>query len=313
MMQFTDSHCHLDDIAFSEQLSALLEQCQQLAINRIIVPSIAPDNFSQVLNLAKRCPDDLGNNLSNNTNTNLIKIYPCLGIHPWFLQTLNDSHLEQLSKLVIKSRQEIIAVGEIGIDGAIAKQAVNHGQTPEDNLHHQQHFFDFQLNLAKQQNLPVIIHHRQSHDKIMPFLKRYQLARAGIIHGFSGSYQQAKGYIDLGFKLGVGSTITYSRAKKTINTLKRLPLESLVLETDAPSMPLSREVTDKEEPTNNENTKDEKLEVHTSSSANPPAKSPANSPVNLIKIFEVLSTIRPESSEEIASQLEHNIEQIFFT
>ncbi len=313
MMQFTDSHCHLDDIAFSEQLPALLERCQQLAINRIIVPSIAPDNFSQVLKLAKLCADDLGKNLSNSTNFNPIKIYPCLGIHPWFLQTLNDSHLEQLSELVIKSRNEIIAVGEIGIDGAIAKQAVNHGQTPEDNLHHQQHFFDFQLNLAKQQNLPVIIHHRQSHDKIMPFLTRYQLAKTGIIHGFSGSYQQAKGYIDLGFKLGVGSTITYSRAKKTINTLKRLPLESLVLETDAPSMPLSREVKGEGIVTNNENTRHEKLEVLTSSSANLPANSPANSPVNLINIFEVLSTIRSESPEEIAVQLEDNIEQIFFT
>ncbi len=301
MMQFTDSHCHLDDIAFSEQLPALLAQCQQLAINRIIVPSIAPDNFTQVLNLAKRCRD----NLSNITNTNPIKIYPCLGIHPWFLQALNDSHLQTLSELVIKSRNEIIAVGEIGIDGAIAKQAVNHGQTPEDNLHHQQHFFDFQLNLAKQQNLPVIIHHRQSHDKIMPFLKKYQLERKGIIHGFSGSYQQAMGYIDLGFKLGVGSTITYSRAKKTINTLKRLPLESLVLETDAPSMPLSREVTGEEVLTNNEGKEQKKLETLVSS--------PANSPVNLIKIFEVLSTIRPESSEEIANQLEHNINQIFFT
>ncbi|AAZ27843.1 TatD family hydrolase [Colwellia psychrerythraea] len=300
-MQFTDSHCHLDDIAFSEQLPALLAQCQQLAINRIIVPSIAPDNFTQVLNLAKRCRD----NLSNITNTNPIKIYPCLGIHPWFLQALNDSHLQTLSELVIKSRNEIIAVGEIGIDGAIAKQAVNHGQTPEDNLHHQQHFFDFQLNLAKQQNLPVIIHHRQSHDKIMPFLKKYQLERKGIIHGFSGSYQQAMGYIDLGFKLGVGSTITYSRAKKTINTLKRLPLESLALETDAPSMPLSREVTGEEVLTNNEGTEQEKLETVVSS--------PTNSPVNLIKIFEVLSTIRPESSEEIANQLEHNINQIFFT
>ena len=201
-MQFTDSHCHLDDKAFKEYLPTLLTQCAELDINRIIVPSIAPDNFNQVLSLAKRHHDTP------------IKIYPCLGIHPWFLQKLNDSHLEQLSAIVVKSRDEIIAIGEIGIDGAIAKQAVNHGQTPEDNLHHQQHFFDFQLSLAKQQNLPVIIHHRQSHDKIMPLLKRYQLARTGIIHGFSGSYQQAKGYIDLGFKLGVGSTITYSRAKK---------------------------------------------------------------------------------------------------
>ena len=305
MMQFTDSHCHLDDAVFNEQLPALLAQCQQLAINRIIVPSIAPENFTQVLKLAKRYSDHLSNNP--------IKIYPCLGIHPWFLQALDDSHLKHLSDSVTQARNEIIAIGEIGIDGTIAKNAVDHGQTPEDNLHHQQHFFDFQLNLAKQQNLPVIVHHRQSHDKIMPFLKKYQLEKKGIIHGFSGSYQQAKGYVDLGFKLGVGSTITYSRAKKTINTLKRLPLESLVLETDAPSMPLSREVIGKKVLTSNEGNEQKNIEIMADSPTNDRLNSPANSPVNLIKIFEVLTTIRPESSEEIADQLEHNIEQIFFT
>jgi TatD DNase family protein len=296
MMQFTDSHCHLDDIAFSEQLPALLTQCQQLAIDRIIVPSIAPNNFNQVLSLAKKHHD------------NPINIYPCLGIHPWFLQPLNDSHLKQLSESVNKSRNDIVAIGEIGLDGAIAKNAESHGQTPEENWKHQQHFFDFQLNLAKQQNLPVIVHHRQSHDKIMPFLKRYKLDRAGIIHGFSGSYQQAKAYIDLGFKLGVGSTITYSRAKKTINTFKRLPLESLVLETDAPSMPLSREVTSKEVLTANQGDELGKGGITINSLAN----SPANSPVNLIKIFEVLVTIRTEKSDEIAHQLERNVDQLFF-
>ena len=147
----------------------------------------------------------------------------------------------------------------------------------------------------------------------MPFLKRYQLAKAGIIHGFSGSYQQAKGYIDLGFKLGVGSTITYSRAKKTINTLKRLPLESLVLETDAPSMPLSPEVNSKKVLTSNEDNEQKKVEVTANSRGSEKINSPANSPVNLIRIFDVLTTIRPESPEEIANQLERNIEQVFFT
>ena len=298
MMQFTDSHCHLDDSVFSEQLPALLAQCAKLAINRIIVPAIAPDNFDKVLNLAKSHCDNL--------NDKPIKIHPCLGIHPWFLAGLNDTHLELLTEKVIQAKNDIIAIGEIGLDGAIIKRS----DDPEAELTKQQHFFDFQLNLAKQQDLPVIIHHRQSHDKIMPFLKRYQLNKAGIIHGFSGSYQQAKGYLDLGFKLGVGSTITYSRAKKTINTLKRLPLESLVLETDAPSMPLSSEVMGlevigKEELTNSEKTAQEKPETATNS--------PANSPVNLIKIFEVLSAIRAESAEEIANQLERNIEQVFFT
>ncbi|WP_232771522.1 TatD family hydrolase [Colwellia sp. 12G3] len=292
MMQFTDSHCHLDDIAFSEQLPALLAQCQHLAINRIIVPAIAPDNFNQVLSLAKR------------HHGNPLKIYPCLGIHPWFLQALDESHLKQLSESVNKSRNDIVAVGEIGLDGAIAKNAEHNGQTPEDNWNHQKYFFDFQLNLAKQHNLPVIVHHRQSHDKIMPFLKRYKLDRAGIIHGFSGSYQQAKGYIDLGFKLGVGSTITYSRAQKTINTIKRLPLDCLVLETDAPSMPLSKEVL-----THNQDNEQEENRITALSTAS----SEVNSPINLIKIFEVLTTIRPEKSDELANQLERNIEQVFFT
>ncbi|WP_232300015.1 TatD family hydrolase [Colwellia sp. MT41] len=297
MMQFTDSHCHLDDSVFSEQLPALLAQCATLAIKRIIVPAIAPDNFDKVLNLAQY------------HHNKPIKIYPCLGIHPWFLLGLNDTHLELLSEKVTQAKNDIIAIGEIGLDGAIIKRS----DDPAAELAKQQHFFDFQLNLAKQQNLPVIVHHRQSHDKIMPFLKRYQLNRAGIIHGFTGSYQQAKGYLDLGFKLGVGSTITYSRAKKTINTLKRLPLDCLVLETDAPSMPLSSEVmaadvTGKEILTNSELARQEKHRV----SAHSPANAPANSPVNLSKIFAVLSTIRVESAEEIASQLEVNIERIFF-
>ncbi|WP_245560654.1 TatD family hydrolase [Colwellia piezophila] len=300
MMQFTDSHCHLDDKAFQAQLPYLLKQCAELAINRIIVPAIAPNNFDNVLNLAKQ------------HHKNPIEIFPCLGIHPWFLQTLNDSHLELLSKKVTQSKEDIIAIGEIGIDGAIIKRS----DDPPAELAKQQHFFDFQLNLAKQHDLPVIIHHRQSHDKIMPFLQRYQLNKAGIIHGFTGSYQQAKAYVDLGYKLGVGSTITYSRAKKTINTIKRLPLSSLVLETDAPSMPLSNEVTGitvpafpEKEHTEMENTTVVSTELAKQENIAPPA----NSPVNIITIFELLTTIRTESAEELASQLERNIEQVFFS
>ena len=140
----------------------------------------------------------------------LLQLYPCLGIHPWFLSELTNSHLDLLTQRVKEEQNNIIAIGEIGIDGAISKRA----EKPEENLRKQQYFFDFQLNLAKEKNLPVIIHHRQSHDKIVPFLKKYNLEKVGVIHGFSGSYQQAKNYLDLGFKLGVGSTITYSRAKK---------------------------------------------------------------------------------------------------
>jgi len=269
---FTDSHCHLDDAAFSEKLPSLLARCLQHSIHRIIVPSIAPSNFESVLALCKA------------HHNNPIRLHPGLGIHPWFLETLTEVHLERLEAKIVQQRDNIIAIGEIGLDSAIVKKAAD----PAKNLAQQQYFFDFQLNLAKEQQLPVIVHHRQSHDKIIPFLKKYHLESSGVIHGFSGSYQQACAYLDLGFKLGIGSTITYSRAKKTIDTVKRLPLTSLLIETDAPGMPLSKEVlTD----TN---------------------KQQLNSPLHLNKIFEILVSIRTESANEIAAQVECNVERLFF-
>jgi TatD DNase family protein len=272
----------------------VLTQCANLSINRIIIPAISPENFDSVLSLA------------DNHHKKPIKLYPCLVIHPWFLDGLNDVDLECLATKVIKEKNRIVAIGETGIDGANIKRSIE----PDKELTKQLHFFDFQLNLAKQQNLPVIIHHRQSHQHIVPLLRRLKLARAGIIHGFTGSYQQAKDYLDLGFKLGIGSTITYSRAKKTINTIKRLPLESLVLETDAPSMPLSSEIMDSQitphkevgysSPISDEKTMQVNLAVQ------------ENSPINLIKIFNVLTVIRTESPEQISHQIEANIEHTFF-
>ena len=92
--------------------------------------------------------------------------------------------------------------------------------------------------MAKQFQLPVILHHRKSHDIILRQLRQYQLPKGGVIHAFSGSYQQAMQYIQLGFKLGVGGTITYERAVKTRAVMAKVPLDALVLETDAPDMPI---------------------------------------------------------------------------
>lgn len=266
--KYTDSHCHLDFEEFDHDRTAILQQCDLRQVHRIIVPSITPINWQKVLTLAT-------SSLITSTKTqSKCQLYACLGIHPWFLQHLNDEHLTQLATQVQRHQQHIIAIGETGIDGVIAKQ--------QNNLKQQQHFFDVQLQLAKQQNLPLIVHHRQSHQETIPMIKSAALSKGGIIHAFSGSYQQAKQYIDLGFSLGVGATITYERAKKTINAIKRVPLNSLVLETDAPAMPLSG------------------------------LQGKINSPVNIPLIFQQLCAIREESPSEIASQIETNIDNLFF-
>ncbi|MFQ3288576.1 MAG: TatD DNase family protein [Alteromonadaceae bacterium] len=268
-MNFTDSHCHLDFDAFSNERPQLISQCASANIHQIIIPATHPANWQTVLNLASK------------ENYHGCNLFACLGIHPWFLEGLTIAHLDDLARAVEQSTgpsienksKKIIAIGEAGIDGGIAKQ--------QDNLNQQIMFFNYQLALAKQYQLPVIVHHRQSHHYIIPLLKKAKLTAGGVIHAFSGSYQQAKEYIDLGFKLGVGGTITYPRAKKTINTISRLPLSSLVLETDAPSMPLYGK------------------------------QGKINSPLALIAVFETLVEIRKEEREIIAQQVEANVSQLF--
>ncbi len=287
MMQFTDSHCHLDFTELQDNRSELLSQCAQRNINRIIVPSVNPEHWQRVLSLPSQS--------SNST----VKISCCLGIHPWFL-ILQDNSLnkksannidlafneQQLKQAVIKhknSNNNIVAIGECGIDVFKAKKHTENEQALNSNLNLQQAFFEMQLHIAKKNNLPVIIHHCQSHQLIVPLLKKVRLSRAGVIHAFSGSYQQAKAYVDLGFKLGVGGTITYERSQKTINTVKRLPLSSLLLETDAPAMPPFGQ------------------------------QGLVNTPLNLITVFKALCTIRDEPETIIANQIESNVEQLFFS
>jgi TatD DNase family protein len=288
MMQFTDSHCHLDFPDFEDNLAQLLSQCQLNNINRIIVPSVNPEHWQRVLSL----PDQ--------AKSSTVKISSCLGIHPWFIILQNDlsnsnlaksksaknidlSFYEQLLKrAVIKHSNEIVAIGECGIDVFKAKKNTESEQALNDNLTLQQAFFEMQLQIAQENNLPVVIHHCQSHQLILPLLKKIKLNRAGVVHAFSGSYQQAKAYVDLGYKLGIGGTITYPRSKKTINAVKRLPLSSLLLETDAPAMPPFGQ------------------------------QGLTNTPLNLLTVFKALNNIRDEPEEVIAKQIESNVEALFF-
>lgn len=267
-MKFTDSHCHLDFKEFSLEESSspvsILTQCAERDIHRIIVPAVNPDNWEDVLALS---------NSNSKKPQSGCKVYAALGIHPWFLKGLLQEHLDNLAQIVSKNKTNIIAIGETGLDGVIAKQ--------QDNMNQQNLFFEFQLHLAQEHKLPVIVHHRRTHNETITLLKKVKVQQGGIIHAFSGSYQQACQYIDLGFKLGIGGTITYPRAEKTIKAIKRLPLSSLVLETDAPSMPLYG------------------------------FQGESNSPLRIINVFEKLVELREESDEEIAEKIEQNILKTF--
>ncbi|MDH5599995.1 MAG: TatD family hydrolase [Gammaproteobacteria bacterium] len=206
-MEIIDTHCHLDIEEFNPDRDEVLRRCRQNNISRIIVPAIISNSWGKLLELCKK---EKG-------------LYPALGLHPVFIQQHHDDDLLRLEELVNSACP--VAIGEIGLDFYL--------KNLDQQL--QLHFFEAQLKLAKKYDLPVILHVRKAHDQVLQLLKKIKV-KGGFSHAFNGSQQQARQYIDLGFKLGFGGTLTYKNASKIHQLAKSLPLEAIVLETDAPDM-----------------------------------------------------------------------------
>lgn len=210
-MRFIDSHCHLDFSEFDENRDALIDACQNAGIAHFVVPGISLAQSTQLLCFSQSYPS----------------VSIALGLHPYFLSQHQPHHLSELEQLAKIHANELVAIGECGLDRSI------------DNLDKQIALFEGQIELANQLALPLIVHHRQSHDLIARSFKRCKPKYGGVIHAFSGSQQQANSYIKQGFKLGVGGVISYPRAEKTRQVISNIAPQHLVLETDAPSMPLA--------------------------------------------------------------------------
>lgn len=205
---FTDTHCHLDAAEFTADHAEVVAAAQAAGVTRIVVPAVDRASFSRVTNLCRTYPF----------------CRPAYGIHPLFVSAAQPEDLAALREIL--GSGEAIAVGEIGLD---------HFVTPRDESR-QEEFFIEQLRLAQEFNLPVILHVRRAIDAVLKQL-RHIPQRAGIAHAFNGSRQQADEFIKIGFKLGFGGTLTFPRATRIRELAATLPIESIVLETDAPDIP----------------------------------------------------------------------------
>ena len=210
-MKLIDTHCHLDFPELSADIDAVLKRAHKAGVAKFVVPGVSADNWDAVLNL---CSEHAG-------------LYPALGLHPCFLTGEHTADIALLAA-TLKDNDQLGAVGEIGLDLFI----------PNANLQQQLAVLTPQLTLAKEHQKPVLLHVRKAHDPLLKQLRQLKLERGGLVHAFSGSEQQAKEYLKLGFKLGIGGAVTYERASKLRRLVAELPLESFVLETDSPDMPL---------------------------------------------------------------------------
>lgn len=254
-MHLIDSHCHLDFDAFAPDRAQVWERCEAAGVQRLIIPGVSIPQWRSLFALVRNQPD----------------WFAAVGVHPWWVKdlALEASRLQQ-ALTERAGHDRCVAIGECGLDAAI--------DTP---LAQQEVVFRAQLAAACDLHLPLIVHTHKTHARILALLKAYRPVRGGVIHAFSGSEEIAREYWQLGFYLGIGGTITYERAAKTRRAVAAVPLESLLLESDAPDMPLAGR------------------------------QGRRNSPEFLPLIAEQLAGLRDVAVETVAEQTRRNTELLF--
>jgi len=264
VISWIDTHCHLDAPEFASDRDAARDRARRAGVSRCIVPAVEKANFEAVRSLACQHGDSFA-----------------LGIHPLYVGRAMDEDLDALDEALSQASEDprLVAVGEIGLDHFV----------PGHDRARQERFFKAQLAIARRRDLPVIVHVRRSADALLKHLRHAGVR--GIAHAFNGSAQQAGEFVKLGFKLGFGGTVTYERALQIRRLAAELPLDAIVLETDAPDIPphwIYRTAQERE-------------------GGQPQAR---NEPAELPRIGQVLARLRGIAGEALAEATSRNAAEV---
>lgn len=208
---WTDTHLHLDASEYDSDRTAVVQRARELHVTRFVLPAVGAFNFDTVKKLAHHTAG---------------AVY-CLGIHPMFVEKAIPSDLVLLRQCIEGSLNDPLfaGIGEIGLDGFV----------PGLDFDKQVEFFHAQLKLAREFDLPVVMHVRKAQDPVLKGLRRFR-PKSGIAHAFNGSFQQAEQFLGLNMCLGFGGAATFTRALQLRRLLQHLPDEAIVLETDGPDI-----------------------------------------------------------------------------
>jgi TatD DNase family protein len=250
-MNLFDTHCHLDVPEFDADRNAIMQKCTRLGITRVLVPAIARATWGALLDLCSS--HDM--------------LFPALGLHPVFITQHEPGDVDELRKQIQAVRP--VAVGEIGLDFYI--------DDPDKPA--QLALCQAQLEVAQEFDLPVLLHVRKAHEDMLGLLKQTTV-KGGIVHAYNGSLQQAERYLSMGFRFGFGGTMTYENAARIHRLARELPLEAIVLETDAPDMVVAQH------------------------------RGERNSPEYLPLCRDALAKLRGVAADEIAAQTTSNANQV---
>jgi TatD DNase family protein len=251
-VEIVDSHCHLDDARFDPDRDRVLARAHAAGVAAMVVPGVTAASWMRTRQVTRGQPG----------------LYPAYGLHPYFLAEHRPQDLAALEAWI--ERERPVAVGECGLD--FFRRDLN----PDI----QERYFAAQLAIAAEAGLPVVIHARKAVDQVTKHLRRYPGLRADI-HSFAGSEQQARVLVELGSYLGIGTAVTFDRAHRLRRAVRAVPLEALLLETDAPDQPGAGH------------------------------RGERNEPAYLRQVLEVVAQVRDEDPERIAAATARNARVLF--
>lgn len=248
-----DTHAHYDDGQFDTDREELLGAMEAGGVGAIVDAGSTLESWDKILELTERYPF----------------IYGAIGIHPDEAGTLDEAGMERMAELL--DRDKIVAVGEIGLDYYWDKE--NHDV--------QKHWFIRQLDMAREKQMPVIIHSREAAADTMDIMKQHASGMKAVIHCYSYSAEMAKEYVKMGYYIGVGGVVTFKNAKKLKQVVQEIPLERILLETDCPYL------------------------------APVPFRGKRNSSLNLPYVAEAIAELKGTTAEEVIQQTEKNARELY--
>ncbi|MCC8685741.1 TatD family hydrolase [Xanthomonas campestris pv. raphani] len=251
-MRLIDSHCHLDAGEFDADRATVIARAQAAGVMQQVVPAITAASWPGLREACALAPG----------------LHPAYGLHPIFLDQHRPEHLELLAEWIARERP--CAIGECGLDFFL------------DGLdaQTQRHYFDGQLQLAKRFDLPLIVHARRAVEEVIARIKAVGGIR-GVVHSFAGSPEQAQQLWKLDFMIGLGGPVTYPRANRLRGLAAQMPLQHLLLETDAPDQPDAE------------------------------IRGQRNEPARLRTVLDCIAQLRGEPAEAIAAQTSANARRLF--
>ncbi len=252
-MQFIDTHVHLTDKRFKNDIEQVISRAT--ASNVVKMINVGADLQSSIKAVSQTKEHDM--------------IYSTVGFHPHGAKEVDESNYQTLIDLM--KGDKVLAVGEIGLD-------YHYDFSPREI---QKEVFNVQMEIAKMYKYPVVIHNRESHEDVYSVLNKFSGSVKGVMHCYSGSYEMAKRFLDLGYYISIAGPITFKNARKLPEVVEKIPLDRLLIETDCPYL------------------------------APTPYRGKRNEPAYVVEVAKKISEIRNISLEKVASATMENSQRIF--